>query len=377
MDENESNLSWDEPDEEAKMISVMPMSSNIVTSTVFKPLRMLDSEPVAFCQYNDGDNEEDSDDVITISIPIKKTRTRRDPYDVALTKRLATCGTYRKHFSLEQGIYVSYQVRCLRKDCPQCAELLGFFLKRRVVWCSRDEEPLERQQQDIYAFELPHDVTTTLRRRLGRANYINVPQENDVDVMFIDINAVNDGIALVEQYHGKPVDDTSYRWSELQRTPCGMNISGQLNRYVRDTSMMSEDIVIVPQITIVDAHDTNVDALGMQAALETISELPENFGQLQASIAIRSNKLLDLLDQNQVAYTVTYIKRHYRTTELDWKAGIAYLFNQVIGARYNELRGSVRELLGYAKKHVVQIQEIFGETYNKYFPRYELAYSSE
>ena len=238
-------------------------------------------------------------------------RVRRLAHDIAVAGRMAQCGTYRTHFDVHAGIYKSFRLHCNRKDCPQCRKRLGYFLQKRV------------NQLDIQVSALDAERALQLRRKLGMANYVNVPTVDGALIFWQPERYP----ALAAAYPATAFSALSYDWADLQDTPAGMNISGRLNAYLPPER--GPDLVYVPQIVIKAAQGIDDRKLALKATLGTLVCFPQTRDELQLSIYQRTNAMLDLLDQAKVAYEVVHVKTRVDVSKIDWRAGILAALKQL------------------------------------------------
>ena len=108
-------------------------------------------------------------------IPIN-TRPRRY-LDEAHEKVLAKCGTWYTITNYATGSFTRFQRFCGLKDCPRCGKRRGESFSHRIL------HVIEDTHDDVYSVTLPIDEATSLARKLGKDNYLRLPQRDGTDVV--------------------------------------------------------------------------------------------------------------------------------------------------------------------------------------------------
>lgn len=156
-------------------------------------------------------------------------------------ERMSICmkALYIKELS-SGGRKISYW-RCKDPRCEKCQSHKGDRYKERMLSVIDND-------QTLYYVYLFKDSATKLCKRLRKDNYLRLPQNNDLDIIFY----VSDKNAKADIFDRDAVED--FDWTSAVNQRCSRTISGNLGKEIEESeprslgyaSIYVEDIVAGP-----------------------------------------------------------------------------------------------------------------------------------
>jgi len=255
--------------------------------------------------------------------------------------KLDKCGSWYSFFSPQSGTKKAAQFVCKLKECEKCGEKRGEALKERMEYAM--------QSGGLSMFNGTKSEVMTLIRSLGKDLYLRLPQDGDMEILFINSN-LGIGEDIPFAYF------ETIEWGRIQNIPDGRLSSGNLGKpKVDEIETDFDDSYKVTVSTYeIDPKFAQVSKeCEMKAIAQTLEFNPTTPDEIQDAINRRQFYYEFYLRREKVAFHTGSKFVFGKLCLTDWLEGTSQSFHIMIE------RGWLTE---------GQIQERLSSNFNEFIP---------